>query len=139
MNTKKNIVPRGIRNNNPLNIRIGNTWLGERPEKECDDPEFEQFVAMVYGLRAAFCILRRYIRHYHRNTIIFIVSSWAPANENDTAKYIDFVAKKIKYAADEPILYEDRETMCALVQAMAQYECGVVLPLADVMKGYDIA
>mgnify|MGYP007032335315 CR=1 FL=1 len=37
-------LPRGIRNNNPLNIRIGNVWLGE--VQSPDDPEFEQFVSM---------------------------------------------------------------------------------------------
>ena len=43
-------IPRGIRNNNPLNIRIGNQWLGERANP--NDPAFEQFVAMEYGIRA---------------------------------------------------------------------------------------
>ena len=47
MTTGKKRIPRGIRNNNPLNIRIGNQWLGERP---CpNDPSFEQFVSMECG------------------------------------------------------------------------------------------
>lgn len=63
MTIKKNvIIPRGIRNNNPLNIKIGNNWLGEVTDPT--DPIFEQFVSMKYGLRAAFIILRRYIRVY---------------------------------------------------------------------------
>lgn len=138
MHTKK-AIPRGIRNNNPLNIRIGNTWLGERHRSECDDAQFEQFISMEYGLRAAFCILRRYIRHYHRNTIFRIISSWAPSNENDTARYIDFVSKKAKCAADAVILFEDKATMCAIVQAMAQFECGEVLKPAVIEKAYDMA
>ena len=32
-------VPRGIRNNNPLNIRKGNNWQGERHPQT--DPAFE--------------------------------------------------------------------------------------------------
>lgn len=139
MNTRKKPVPRGVRNNNPLNIRIGNTWLGERNAADCDDPDFEQFTSMIYGLRAAFCILRRYIRHYHRNTITLIISSWAPSNENETKKYIDFVCKKMQCSDDRNILFEDKPTMCALVQAMAQMECGVVIPLADIEKGYELA
>lgn len=138
MRTKK-AIPRGIRNNNPLNIRIGNTWLGERHPSECDDPSFEQFISMEYGLRAAFCILRRYIKHYHRNTISQVISSWAPSNENDTSRYIDFVSKKAKCAADAVILFEDKATMCAIVQAMAQYECGDVLNPAVIEKSYDMA
>jgi hypothetical protein len=49
INSMTRIIPRGIRNNNPLNIRIGNTWLGERPEPT--DHDFEEFVSMEYGLR----------------------------------------------------------------------------------------
>lgn len=136
---KTKTVPRGIRNNNPLNIRIGNNWLGERPPKDCDDPEFEQFVAMIYGLRAAFCIIRRYIRHYHRNTIRLIIRSWAPAHENDTLSYIEFVSRETGIAPDEEILFEDKLTMCALVRAMAHVEVGKSLPLADLEKAYDLA
>lgn len=139
MNIRKKIVPRGIRNNNPLNIRIGNTWLGERHPAECDDPCFEQFTSMIYGLRAAFCILRRYIRHYHRNTIRLIVTSWAPASENDTERYIDFVAKQVGISPDEKIDYSDKATMCAIVQAMAQMECGEKLEPATIDKGYNLA
>lgn len=138
MRTKK-AIPRGIRNNNPLNIRIGNTWLGERHPSECDDPDFEQFISMEYGLRAGFCILRRYIRHYHRNTISQVISSWAPSSENDTTKYIEFVARKAKCAAKTEILFEDKATMCAIVQAMAQFECGEVLKPAVIEKAYDMA
>ena len=127
-----------MRNNNPLNIRIGNNWLGERPAANCDDSEFEQFISMKYGLRAALCILRRYIKHYHRNSVAKIITSWAPANENDTSKYVAFVCDHMKCTADQEIFYDDKPTMCALVQAMAQYECGVVIPLADIGKAYDI-
>lgn len=136
---KTKIVPRGLRNNNPLNIRIGNNWLGERAPRDCDDPEFEQFVAMVYGLRAAFCIIRRYIRHYHRTTIRQIIQSWAPAHENDTLSYIGLVSRETGIDPDETILYEDKPTMCALVRAMAHVEVGQSLPLADLEKAYDLA
>lgn len=139
MSTHKKEIPRGIRNNNPLNIRIGNNWLGERPAADCDDPQFEQFISMRYGLRAAFCILRRYIKRYHRNSVAKIITSWAPANENDTNKYIAFVCGHMKCSADQEIHYGDKPTMCALVQAMAQVECGVVIPSADIEKAYDIA
>lgn len=45
----------------------------------------------------------------------------------------------MKCTADQKILFEDKPAMCALVQAMAQMECGVVIPLADIEKGYDLA
>lgn len=128
-----------MRNNNPLNIRIGNTWLGERRPADCDDPQFEQFVSLSYGLRAAFVILRRYIRHYHRNTVAQIIASWAPSSENDTKKYTSFVSGVMGCSQDREVLFEDKPTMCALVQAMALMECGVCIPLADIGKAYDIA
>ena len=89
MAKKTTTIPRGIRNNNPLNIRIGNQWLGERANP--NDPAFEQFVAMEYGIRAGFVLLRRYIRHYKRTTIAAIIEAWAPASENNTQRYIDMV------------------------------------------------
>ena len=132
-------LPRGLRNNNPLNIRIGNNWLGERPPSECSDDQFEEFVAMKYGLRAAFCIVRRYIRHYHRSTIRQIVTSWAPAHENNTESYVQLVSRETGINPDDQVVYEDKPTMCAIVRAMAHVEVGQTLPLADFEKAYDLA
>ena len=133
----RKVQPRGIRNNNPLNIRIGNTWLGERPNPT--DPEFEEFVTMEYGLRAAFLILRRYIRRYKKNTISSSVSTWAPSSENNTLKYIDRVSQMTHLSPDDPIDYYDRDTMCKLVAAMAQVECGQPIDEAKIIKAYEMA
>lgn len=129
--------PRGIRNNNPLNIRIGNTWLGEVPNPT--DSEFEQFVSPVYGLRAAFCILRRYIKRYGRNTVRKIVHSWAPSSENNCNAYIKIVCQQSKLDPDETLLYEDAERMWKLVQGMALAEVGQRLDMDLIMKGYQLA
>lgn len=130
-------TPRGVRNNNPLNIRVGNTWLGEVPNPT--DSDFEQFVNIKYGLRAAFCILRRYIRRYQRNTITKIVHSWAPSSENDCAAYIKVVAHRSGIDPDALIDYADIVTMCKLVQAMAFVECGRELDLKIIEESYKIA
>lgn len=130
-------TPRGIRNNNPLNIRIGNTWLGEVPNPT--DSEFEQFASVRYGLRAAFVILRRYIRRYGRNTPAKIIRAWAPAVENNTQRYIDVVCKRSLIAPNEVIEYADKNTMVRLVKAMAFVECGVQLDNDVIEYSYDIA
>ena len=130
-------IPRGIRNNNPLNIRIGNTWLGERPEP--DDPDFEQFVSMVYGLRAAFVLLRRYIRHYKRTTLAAIISAWAPSTENNTQRYIDQVAKLSGLVPDQQLDYFDIPTMLALVNAMIIVENGQSVGEDIIRKAYEMA
>lgn len=128
---------RGIRNNNPLNIRIGNTWLGEVPNPT--DSDFEQFVSVTYGLRASFCILRRYIRRYRRNTLRLIINAWAPKVENDTERYIKNVSQLSKLEPDEVIDYSNKEKMFALVKAMAQQESGAKLSDDILDKAYSMA
>lgn len=130
-------MPRGIRNNNPLNIRIGNTWLGEVPNPT--DSEFEQFVSIHYGLRAAFVLLRRYIRRYQRNTPARIISFWAPSSENNTEKYITTVCKHSGIAPGETIDYDDVDKMVRLVAAMAFVECGQEIDPSIIRESYLIA
>lgn len=130
-------MPRGIRNNNPLNIRIGNTWLGEVPNPT--DSEFEQFVSIRYGLRAAFVILRRYIRRYQRNTPARIISAWAPSSENNTAHYIDIVCKRSGIAPGDTIDFKDVDVMVRLVGAMAFVECGQEIDPEIIRESYLIA
>ena len=131
------MIPRGIRNNNPLNIREGNLWLGE--VKKPTDPHFEQFNSMEYGLRAGFVLLRRYIRHYKRQTIEDIISSWAPSNENNTKAYIDTVIRVSGIPRKEILHYSNKETMCKLVDAMCFVENGKHVSMEKISKGYDLA
>ena len=134
-------LPRGIRNNNPLNIRKGNNWHGERAIQ--DDPAFEQFVSIEYGLRAAFILLRNYIQGkppawVKYNTIDKIIRRWAPESENATQHYIDFVAKDTGIDARQVISFSDRKSMVAIVSAMAMVECGVRLDPQILESAYDM-
>ena len=131
------IIPRGIRNNNPLNIRIGNVWLGE--VREPNDPDFEQFISMVYGVRAGFVLIRRYIRHYHRTTIPQIIAAWAPSNENNTTAYIDKVCRVSGIERDVQLKFEDEDQMIALVDAMILVECGQHIQEKIIRDGYKFA
>lgn len=55
-------TPRGIRNNNPLNIRINGTkWEGLCPVQT--DKSFFQFRTMAYGYRAAIKTIHEYLLH----------------------------------------------------------------------------
>lgn len=131
--------PRGIRNNNPLNIRLSkDKWKGRALTQT--DGEFFQFVSMPYGIRAAFIILRRYIRTYKRDTIEKIISRWAPVNENNTKGYIDRVAAFMNYPACKPIDYDEFGVMRKLVKAMSIVENGGnYLSDADIASGYMLA
>lgn len=138
MQTRKQTpIPRGIRNNNPLNIRIGNVWLGEVSEPT--DQHFEQFISMVYGVRAGFVLIRRYIKHYHRDTVRAIIQSWAPPSENNTEAYIAKVSSLIGIADYTPIQYEDSYMVCRLVAAMVMWECGQPIDMKIIEKAYTMA
>lgn len=131
------IIPRGVRNNNPLNIRIGNVWLGE--VRDPTDPDFEQFISMVYGVRAGFVLIRRYIRHYHRTTIPQVIAAWAPSNENNTTAYIDKVCQMSGIERDVQLKFEDEDQMIALVDAMILVECGQHIQEKIIRDGYRFA
>ena len=134
-------VPRGIRNNNPLNIRKGNNWIGER--KPQTDPDFEEFTSMEFGLRAAFILLRNYIQGkppawVHYNTIEKIVTRWAPESENATRSYIASVAKETGIDPRQVIQFSDRKTMVDIVAAMARVECGQKIDRQIIESAYDM-
>lgn len=137
MAKKQQYIPRGIRNNNPLNIRIGNVWLGE--VQNPTDPNFEQFVSMEYGIRAACVLIRRYIRHYHRTTIPSILAAWAPSSENNTVTYVDTVCQLSHLSPMHELRYEDKASICSLIAAMVQVECGQPINSKTIEKGYDLA
>lgn len=130
-------TPRGIRNNNPLNIRIGNTWVGEVENNT--DGVFEQFVAMEFGIRAAFKLIKTYIRKYRRNSIRLIIQSWAPSNENNTQLYIDKVASISGINPDKIVWFEDEKAMISIVKAMIFVENGCYVNRYTIEMGYMLA
>lgn len=86
---------RGIRNNNPANIRHGNPWKGLK--KNQTDPEFDQFTSTVWGVRALIITLRTYVTIHKLQTIRKIIERWAPRSDgNNTEGYIDFVRNYFK-------------------------------------------
>ena len=96
-------TPRGIRNNNPLNIRKSkDKWKGLRAQQQ--DAAFCQFENMEWGWRAAFWLLTRtYYHTYRLFTIRTIIQKWAPPHENNTESYIANVSKMTGIGADAPI------------------------------------
>ena len=137
MNTRKQRIPRGIRNNNPLNIRVGNNWKGEVSQPT--DHTFEQFTEMKWGVRAAFVVLRNYIQRHKLNTIRKIIPRWAPANENNTLAYIATVSQRANIQPDEVISFDNTCQMIALLLAMCFVENGLEISLDDVVEGWLLA
>lgn len=131
-----NYKSRGLRNCNPLNIRIGNTWRGER--KINTDGEFEQFISMEFGIRAAFILLRRYICHYGLKSIRQIVARWAPRSENQTDNYVNLVAKYTGLDPDEPLQFDEVDVMVKVFNGMCLVENGMCLDEKQILRGYSL-
>jgi hypothetical protein len=124
----KNKKPRGIRNNNPLNIREnGTNWNG----RIGDDGAFVQFSSPVFGVRAAARILKNYRDKYGLDTVAGIISRWAPPVENDTQSYIDSVAKKTDVSPNQTLADSDYEN---LIRAMIYHENGEQPYTVDIVK-----
>lgn len=137
----KKITPRGIRNNNPLNIRKGNNWKGEKHPQT--DAAFEQFESMQYGVRAGLKILKNYMTGYNglaqkANTIEKIVTRWAPPSENDTRSYISTVEKLTGIPSRQQISFSQRSFMVAIVDAMIRVECGQPIERSIIESAYDM-
>lgn len=133
--------PRGIRNNNPLNIRKGNNWQGEVTNPT--DGEFEQFVSMQWGVRAGFKILKNYMTGYGGRVkaltnVHDIIHRWAPPSENNCRAYIDSVCRFSGLHEYERLQFSDRKKMLALVDGMIRVECGQPISLDIIASAYDL-
>lgn len=117
------MIPRGIRNNNPFNIRKSNSrWKGLI---KSTDPDFCQFSTMTYGLRAGMVLLRNYVRKGY-DTPRKIISRFAPSTENDTSRYTDFVCKFTGNLSPDSRI-TDLTALCNLASRMIWYETGCIV------------
>ena len=130
---------RGIRNNNPFNIRKSKShWLGELCLNS--DPDFVIFRNMDFGVRAGVKLLSNYIRKFKDsvtgvriNTISRIILRFAPNSENDSERYIDFVVNSLstslhrKFSRDTVITYPSCE-FAHLCMAIMIYESQYFVP-----------
>lgn len=133
----KTNTPRGLRNNNPGNIRISKTkYLGEvRPSQ---DSAFKQFTTMAYGYRAMFTLLYTYQKKYGINTISDAILRYAPAIENHTTAYIDAVSEWSGVPATSHITTTNADVMVPIVAAMSRVENGVPAVMSEVEAGWKL-
>ena len=142
-------MKRGLRNNNPLNIRhSSDRWEGVR--KEQTDKSFVQFKSMVYGYRAAWKILQTYYERFCMQSKTFtvrnIITRWAPPTENDTEAYIISVLKLSGIGGKENMLPPCNASgygrLSMLLMAMTCIECGIRMEQVDteaICQGYRLA
>lgn len=138
MLTKK--IPRGLRNNNPGNIRNleTNDFQGEVKYKDKKDAEFEEFVAMKWGVRAMMKILLRYNKRYACRNLEDLIRHWAPENENNTAAYIKKVCTMTGLNPKWEVDLSQKDTMCSIVDAMIYVENGQHISMEEIEDGWNM-
>lgn len=112
---------RGIRNNNPGNLRISeNAWQGKVPVAQNTDGSFEQFISPEYGIRALFIDLRSKINR-GLNTVEKIMNVYAPPNENNTIAYITAIENMTGIGRNKTITVNE---IPAIIPAIIKVENG---------------
>lgn len=114
-------APRGIRNNNPGNLRSSEF----KGTVGVDDGGYGKFDTPESGLRAMAKNLLAQQEKHGLNTVEGIVTKYAPPSENNTAAYISTVAKAIGVGPADKLNLKDPATMQKLMTAMIQQENGV--------------
>jgi len=127
------MIPRGLRNNNPLNIRHNaDVFQGEI---KGNDKSFKTFSSMPYGYRAAFVTLATYNARGW-NTIEKIIARWAPPSENNTEKYIANVEKWSGVPRGKELTAADGADYIMIVAAMSFMENGRNTDINQIQAGF---
>ena len=129
-------MSRGLRNNNPGNIRINSDkFLGEVIPSQ--DKSFKQFQTMAYGYRAMFIDLSSKLKR-GLNTIEKIINVYAPPFENNTKAYINSVSKWSEVPKDKVLSLNSGQEFIKIVAAMSRVENGKPADMNDVIAGFKL-
>lgn len=113
--------PRGIRNNNPGNLReFGIPWKG----KTGSDGAFTKFATPELGIRAMTKDIYGDFARKGKRTVRAITSEYAPPTENNTNAYVNTVAQALGVGPDDEIDLTDEQQMLKLVRAKIGVENG---------------
>lgn len=138
-------LPRGLRNNNPANIRknYANNWKGMSELQS--DISFVQFTSLEYGLRALMKLLINYQKNYLLYSVHDIISRYAPCNENDTSSYVQFVLNFLRQNCPRYWInsqgawfYENKCQLFLLVRAICKMESNYDPSEALLEKSYSM-
>lgn len=130
-------APRGIRSNNPGNLRAtGESWQGMTGA----DGGFVTFESAQSGVRALARTLLTYQDKHGLNTLEGIIGRWAPPGENNTKAYVQAVADAIGFEPTTPLDLKDAKVLQSLTRAIIGHENGSQ-PYADgvIRAGVDAA
>jgi hypothetical protein len=113
--------------NNPGNIRTNNALAGYTGSVN----GFSTFESIGFGYQAILTLLNTYFEKYGLKTIAGIISRYAPPNENQTSNYIQFVANKTGFNANQ-ILNQDQ--LIELIPAIVKMENGIEISVNEIQK-----
>lgn len=117
-------TPRGIKNQNPGNIRKSkDKWQGLADNQP--DSFFFSFIAPEYGIRAMIKILWTYQDKYSLESVRELIGRWAPPTENNTESYIKSVAKAVGVSPDCKIDTKNTNILLPLVKSIIMHENGI--------------
>ena len=125
--------PRGIRNNNPGNIKHNpaNKWRGASVNQT--DSTFVRFDSPVMGIRAMVKVLKTYYYQYGLTTVQQIIPRWAPSEDrNDVGAYISSVVSQSGIKADQQLKWPD--DIERVVMAIIRHENGIQPYLAETIQ-----
>lgn len=112
---------RGIRNNNPFNIKKSNNkWLGKI---KGDDKVFETFDTLEHGYRAGLRILVTYYTKYKLHTYRQILNKFAPSSENNLDNYLYFIWQNAHILPDQHLMLGT--LLYVIAPLITVYECGL--------------
>lgn len=115
--------PRGVRNNNPGNIRRSDIrWDGMSATQA--DNNFVCFTAPVWGLRALMKTLLTYQRKHGLKTVEAMINRWAPPLENKTAHYVWHVARAMGVSHRSSVDLRQPEVLVRMARAIVAHENG---------------
>lgn len=124
-------IPRGIRLNNPGNIRRSTVpWLGLSDMQ--DDPDFFEFTSAIYGIRAMVRIFKTYQRE-GVSTLEEAINRWAPPVENNTSAYVSDVCTRCGVQPTDRVDFN--AIMPSLIKAVIYHENGAQ-PYSDADINY---
>jgi hypothetical protein len=115
--------PRGIRNNNPGNLRPGSPWQG-LANPSVDESNYLIFTSPAWGIRALAKNLLTQQNTYGLRTVRGIISKYAPATENLTVAYINAVSQDMGVTADQLLNLHNPGTLIDMVRAIIRHENG---------------
>jgi hypothetical protein len=128
-------APRGIRNNNPGNIKYyaTNNWQGkvnvaqntDAIDPNDNEPTFEQFTSYPYGIRAMIYLIKNsYIANGY-NTLDTILDRYDPGHSNS---YLQYLSTRVNIPTTQSIGVNDETAIKKLIQALARWENGQTDP-----------